>query len=110
VKRLDKLGRASSTPNGELPGIFRINRGATVHKSRIIGRLAQLSARRRKVQAVDRLLLQAAAIEMDLGHRLSKEPCSRTLLKQRKQYQRLVDQLLWEHKTAFDDFMAAIRH
>jgi hypothetical protein len=86
----------------------RIKRG-NVRRSRVREQHAALAAQHSEVLVIGDLLISALAIVTDLRGRLAKEPNNRVLLLQRKQYERLVGQLQWEHKTALAQYLATIQ-
>jgi hypothetical protein len=82
---------------------------AAVGEKRSTNRFGLLAARHRQVLATGRLLIRALAIEADLWRRLAKQPKNKVLLSHQKEYQRLVGQLVWEHKIALNEYLAIIR-
>jgi hypothetical protein len=101
-----RLRRMSGVPPAELTNL-RINLGA-VCKKRSTNWFELLAARHRDVVETGDLLVRALKIQRDLWHRLSKKPKSRTLLQEEKDYGRLIEQLVWEHKTALAAYLEII--
>jgi hypothetical protein len=95
-------------PNRKLLHVLGINFGA-VSARRTITRFALIAARHEEVMAIGDLLVKALAIQADLCQRRSKSPRERAIVTQQKQYEKIVDQLVWEHKTALDLYLATIR-
>ena len=72
-------------------------------------RFDSLATKHEDVMLVGDLLIRALAIETDIRRRALRRPASKTLLRQRKEYEKLVGQLLWEHQTLLSDYLALIR-
>ena len=72
-------------------------------------RFARLAAWHLEVLTTGHLLVRCLAIQIDLFRRLSKRPTDKLLLTEQKRYDKLVCQLLWEHKTAIRQYRLAIR-
>jgi hypothetical protein len=70
---------------------------------------AKLVACHREVMTIGDLLVRALTIQLDLLRRLSKRPIDRLLRTEQKRYDKLVCQLLKEHKAALTQYRAAIR-
>ena len=64
---------------------------------------------RNKLLALAALLKEALQIELDLTKRLLQNPKEKTLLRQHKQYQRLVGQLTCELERALACYLARIQ-
>jgi hypothetical protein len=80
-----------------------------VGENRTTNRFGLLASRHAEVLAIGDLLVRAVAIEKDIYNRLAAQPKNTVLLKQQKQYERLISQLVWEHKNALADYLAAVR-
>jgi hypothetical protein len=72
-------------------------------------RFDRLAAKHDEVIAVGDLLIRALAVETDIRRRALRRPGSKALLNQRKQFEKVVAQLLWEHKTLLADYLAILR-
>ena len=108
MKRLGTPRRVRRILDGKMAQVLRVNsRDVGEHRTR--KRFTILVEQHRKVLAIGDLLIRALAIKRDLARRVLREPNSKVLLKEQRQYERLVRQLIWEHKTALADFLAAIR-
>ena len=108
MRRFGSFERVSRIPNGKLSAAPRIDYRA-VGESRTTNRFALLTAWHGEMMVTGDLLIRAVAIERDLRRRLSKQPKNKALLKQWKEYETLVEGLVWEHKTAVANYLAAIR-
>ena len=64
---------------------------------------------RDKLLALATLLKEARRIEHDLTGRLSQRPEEKFLVRQHKEYQRLVGQLTWEVERALDCYLARFK-
>jgi hypothetical protein len=58
--------------------------------------------------ALATLLKEALHIEQDLAGRLAKHPRQKSFSKQHKEYQQLVEQLIWELERALDRYLTRI--
>lgn len=81
----------------------------TMGRNRSTERFAGLVFWHEEVIKISDLLLRALAIRVDLFRRLSKQPSDKLLLTEQKQYEKLVCQLLWEHKTALTYYQVMLR-
>ncbi len=100
--------RMCGVPNRKLRHVLQINFG-TVSARRSTTPFALLAARHGEVMAIGDLLVKALAIQADLCQRRSKSPRDRAIVTQQKQYEKIVEQLVWEHKTALDLYLATVR-
>jgi len=96
------------TAAGQTPEISRIGLRGMAGKP-TSKRFDRLAAKHEDVMAVGDLLIRALAIDTDIRRRALRHPGSKALLKQRKQYEKLVGRLLGEHKILLADYLAIIR-
>ena len=108
LRSAGRLSRANGAAPGKLSHLRWINLAA-VSETRSRNRFALLEAQHRDVLAIGDLLRRALTIQVDLWYRLSERPKNRTLLQLEKHYGKLVEQLLWEHKTALTAYLVIIR-
>ncbi len=107
VRPMGAFNRMGGIPNHKLLDILRINFAVGTRRSTT--RFALLAARHGEVLAIGDLLVKALAIQADLCQRRSKSPRDRVIVTQQRQYEKIVEQLVWEHKTALDLYLATIR-
>jgi hypothetical protein len=107
VRPMGAFNRMGGIPKHKLLDV-RINFEAVGTRRSTI-RFALLAARHGEVIAIGDLLVKALAIQADLCQRRSKSPRDRAIVTQQKQYEKIVDQLVWEHKTALYLYLATIR-
>jgi hypothetical protein len=64
---------------------------------------------RNRLLALATLLKEALPIEHDLAGRLVQQPKQKSLLKQHKEYQRLIGRLCWELERALATYLTRLR-
>lgn len=94
--------------NGTKVSILGSNLG-TMGRNRGADQFAGLVFWHNEVMQISELLLRALAIQVDLFRRLSKRPADKLLHTEQKQYDKLICQLLWEHKMALAYYQVALR-
>ena len=99
---------AATNGEGNMARLLFGGLGSSMNRYRLNSK-PLLDSGKPEVLIIGDLLINALTIEEDLRHRLSKQRKNRALLRQWKEYQRLVDHLAWEYRAAVHHYSAGLR-